>query len=167
MCKQNRACHDRGRAAGFTLVEVTLAILLISVGVLSLFSLFPSGLKQSDDALLDTHLALFSGRILQGITAEASAVTNWDTWADIASFRHQIENVPVEVGGANLHADGGDHTVDDAIRSDVAITYKLTVDEVAGHEALRYAALKVCLGDHWDEENSQWFYTEFFYRGEP
>ncbi|MBN1676460.1 MAG: hypothetical protein JXR37_35780 [Kiritimatiellae bacterium] len=56
---------------GFNLVEVTLAMLIVAVGLLSVFSLFPSGLDANAKAIADTHSAIFAEEVFNGIRAEA------------------------------------------------------------------------------------------------
>lgn len=48
------------RKAGFSLIEVNVAILVIAGGMLSLFTLFPAGLRLSTAAMSDTRQVLFA-----------------------------------------------------------------------------------------------------------
>jgi len=50
----------RGFRAGFSLVEVTLALLVVAIGLTATFALFPVGLKATRDAVDDTEIALFA-----------------------------------------------------------------------------------------------------------
>jgi len=68
--------------AGFSLVEVNLAILLISVGLLTLFALFPLGLRENEAAIVDTQEAMFAEYMLSGIRANAQSIMNWDHWIE-------------------------------------------------------------------------------------
>ena len=51
---------DDRKAAGFSLIEVNVAILVIAGGMLSLFTLFPAGLRMSTAAMSDTRQAFFA-----------------------------------------------------------------------------------------------------------
>jgi hypothetical protein len=83
------------QSGGFSLVEVNLAILLVALGMLALFGLFPSGLRQGENAVNDTHAALLGDYILSGIEANASTTTAWNTWRNVVStpqFRTAVVN---------------------------------------------------------------------------
>jgi len=49
-----------GRRSGYSLVEVTLALLVVAIGLVSTFALFPVGLKATRDAVDDTEIGLFA-----------------------------------------------------------------------------------------------------------
>jgi prepilin-type N-terminal cleavage/methylation domain-containing protein len=46
--------------AGYSLVEVTLALLVMAIGLTATFALFPEGLKATRAAVNDTEIAMFS-----------------------------------------------------------------------------------------------------------
>lgn len=58
--------------AGFTLMEIALAILVLSIGMLALFGLFPAGLQMNKQAIDETQAALFAEEVLNGVRAQAS-----------------------------------------------------------------------------------------------
>ena len=73
--------------SGFTLIEVTFALLLMSLGLFAIFHLFPSGLRASVDANAFTRQAMFAEDCFGAIRAEAakaSADPDAD-WAQIFS----------------------------------------------------------------------------------
>jgi prepilin-type N-terminal cleavage/methylation domain-containing protein len=83
--------------AGFTLVEVVLAILVVALGLLSVFSLFPSGLRASEDTVADTRAGLFAETVFNGMRANATALTA-TSWGDVGTFASAVcDNLP-EVG---------------------------------------------------------------------
>ena len=50
---------NRSRSrAGYSLVEVTLALLVVAIGLTSTFALFPEGLKATRTAVNDTEVGL-------------------------------------------------------------------------------------------------------------
>ena len=149
-------------SSGFSLIEVTLAVFMIGLGVLTLFALFPAGLRQSESAMQDTHLGLFADKAFSGIRAEASAIVDWDDWNDINRFIAAAVN-SVELMGQSLQTGAG--RIDNIIQDDVHISYHLDVGPVAGKPDLRYANLKAHIGDTYNAAEAQWFYTEFFYVG--
>lgn len=65
---------------GFSLVEVNLAILLVALGMVTLFGLFPAGLREGESAVKDTQVALFADFVMGGLRANASTITNWNDW---------------------------------------------------------------------------------------
>ena len=65
---------------GFILVEVSLAVLVIGIGLLAIFSLFPSGLRAVEDDKADTRSGLFAQTVLSGMRGNAAGVTNWGDW---------------------------------------------------------------------------------------
>ena len=151
---------------GFSLVEVSLAILLIGMGILTLFSLFPAGLKQSENAVMDTHVALFAEEVMNGFRANASSMTNWATWSNVANFRAQVLGANLSVSGQAIYGDGAARTISDFIATSQGVTYSMLVDKVsAPHTNLYSANLKVCMGNSWVPAEAQWFYTEVCYPG--
>ena len=68
------------RRAGFTLMEVNLALLIMAVGLLGIFSLFPVGLRQSNATTADTAQATFATMLFNAMRANAQIVTNWNDW---------------------------------------------------------------------------------------
>jgi prepilin-type N-terminal cleavage/methylation domain-containing protein len=69
---------------GFTMVEICLAVLIIGIGLLSVFSLFPAGLKLAEESALDTRSGLFADTILGGIRGNAAGITNWSDWDGVS-----------------------------------------------------------------------------------
>ena len=64
---------------GFSLIEVNLAIFVVAVGLLTLFSLFPVGLKQGQAGHEDTQTSMFADFVLDGMRANAMSIdaTDW------------------------------------------------------------------------------------------
>ena len=50
----------RNARAGYSLVEVTLALLVVAIGLTATFALFPEGLKATRAAVDDTEIAMFA-----------------------------------------------------------------------------------------------------------
>ena len=63
------------RRKGFTLIEVNLAMLVVALGLLAIFSLFPAGLKSCEDATGDTVTGMFAMESLTAMRDHYS--TNW------------------------------------------------------------------------------------------
>ena len=62
------------RDKGFTLVEVALALLVMAIGVLAVFSLLSAGLDASARAVDDTHAAMFADSVFNSLK---SLSLNW------------------------------------------------------------------------------------------
>jgi prepilin-type N-terminal cleavage/methylation domain-containing protein len=65
------------RRGGFTLVEVSLALLVMAVGVLGAFALFPHALAESQRASAETQASMFAESVFQ--TLRARAQSNWNS----------------------------------------------------------------------------------------
>lgn len=59
------------RRRGFTLVEVSLALLVMAVGVLGAFALFPHALSESQRASAETQSSMFAESVFQTLRARA------------------------------------------------------------------------------------------------
>jgi Tfp pilus assembly protein PilV len=84
--KRKAVGGGRGNSAGFSLIEVCMAILVIGLGLLAVFSLFPSGLRMAEEGAADTHCGLFTETVMKGLQGNAAGITNWATWSDPVGF---------------------------------------------------------------------------------
>lgn len=65
---------DPARAkAGYSLVEVTLALLVVAIGLTATFALFPEGLKATRSAVDDTEIGLFADYVFSTLAVTAAA----------------------------------------------------------------------------------------------
>ena len=62
---------------GVVMVEVAMAVLVLSIGVISVFVLFRGGFKRAGEAAADTQTALFADAVLNGLKS-ASLRANED-----------------------------------------------------------------------------------------
>lgn len=85
----NLSSRQQGRA-GFNLVEVCLAIVVVAFGIVTLLGLFSSGLRTAETADNETRMTLFGGGVMNGIIAKACAITNWTTWTNDVSFASNV-----------------------------------------------------------------------------
>ena len=65
--------------SGYSLVEVTLALLVVAIGLTATFALFPEGLKATRAAVDDTEIALFAEYVFT--TLDLTAVSRGASWA--------------------------------------------------------------------------------------
>lgn len=73
--------------AGYSLVEVTLALLVVAIGLVATFALFPEGLKDARAAVDDTEISLFAEYVFT--TMELTAISKGANWtvADCKMFK--------------------------------------------------------------------------------
>jgi len=57
--------------AAFSLIEVTLAIMVVTIGILSVMTLFGTGLEQSARSTDQTYAILFAEEVMSGMRARA------------------------------------------------------------------------------------------------
>ena len=58
-------------SAGYSLVEVTLALLVVAIGLTATFALFPEGLKATRAAVDDTEIAMFAEYVFTSLDLTA------------------------------------------------------------------------------------------------
>lgn len=157
------------RKRGFTLIEINLAIFLVAMGMLTLFSLFPAGLKQIETAHESTQEALFGDYVLSTLRADAILMTNATEWLDMAEF----QTLEVELPSGEWVQRG---TTPDAVQypdagGDLWMRYILHLDDAGNN--LRSATLWCSSGQYGSsivtnfQKQATKFYTEFFYSGMP
>lgn len=72
---------NRNATAGFTLVEIALALLVAGLGVIAVFGLFPQGMDASRKSVEATEAAAFAEFVFEGIQNEATNFP-WATFDD-------------------------------------------------------------------------------------
>ncbi|MEI6166109.1 MAG: prepilin-type N-terminal cleavage/methylation domain-containing protein [bacterium] len=148
--------NDVRQNHGFTLIEVCFAVLIVGLGLLTIFSLFPSGLRMAEEDLADTKCALFSDKVLAGLHANAAGVTNAADWSN-GSFVNKILKDVLDVG-VNVSITGTNAyppSTDDGVR------YSLKISDVVPYSA----TLVVWFGEHGSlagQVPSVSAYTEFY-----
>lgn len=98
----------RALRRGFTLIEVSLALLVVAVGILGAFALFPHGLAESKAAIEQTHASLFAEMVMRSYRAASIHAP----WSSINSY-----TVPAPGGGLT----GSDTVWDGPSRSDTIV----------------------------------------------
>ncbi len=68
--------------SGFSLIEVSLALMVVGFGLLGIFHLFPAGLRASFDATAETRIGQFADEVLNGLYAMGADVPA-GSWASI------------------------------------------------------------------------------------
>lgn len=104
-------------ARGFSLIEVNIAILVVAGGLLSLFSLFPAGLRMSTAAMSDTRQALFADDFFAYFDDGVRQIDNRDDWQNIESF-WKAARAGLDDGFSDATLNDQDWNGDAAVRKD-------------------------------------------------
>ena len=146
--------------AGFSLVEVTLALMVMAIGILSIMGLFPAGLDQNARSIADTHAAFFAEEVFGGLQARAE--TNWlklDEFLPIATTNWYE-------GGESLDTTVGSEVLtnkyirtDNTNYEDHVLRYRLALTT---NGLLKAATLWVWPGEFGNTNDPAMFYAEFF-----
>jgi uncharacterized protein (TIGR02598 family) len=139
---------DLDRKHGFTLAEIVLAMLVVSVGVIGIFSLFPAGLQASRDAIDDSRTALLAEAILTDLRMDMA--THYRD--DAAGFVYPTDSGDVTADGSELLVETDGEPVG---------RFRLTVQEVVPG-ALAEAILEVKPGI--ETNRTHIFYSRFVNR---
>lgn len=164
-------------ARGFTLVEVALALLVVSVGILGAFSLFPSGLAASKEAVSETQAACFAQMVFDSVRAAASRDGLAAATATGKSFDLQVGSKTASgaVDSSTTPAVQISSTartflfkipISSSAAEEVALTYRLTVPTATGNY-MRSLYLEVWSSQYVNVNNvnnppDYTFYTEIF-----
>ncbi len=160
-----RLPHPARRRGGFTLIEITIVLLIVGVALVGLMGLFPVGLRQATFATSDTAQAIFADQVFNMLHANASTITNWSTWKN--QFPATILK-NTEINGQNLQADVK-KAIDDYLGTDAVITYRLSLQSVekpvpfGGY--LKRAYLRVTDREDSNIDNSPLYSTDFVFMG--
>jgi prepilin-type N-terminal cleavage/methylation domain-containing protein len=155
--------HDDGRN-GFTLVEVSLAVLVVALGILTVFALFPSGLRSAEDEVADTRAGLFAETVFSRMRGGVDELTLWSEWSSAATFQAEALQARNPTWELDLVADGTLQTVEFPKGSGQMLRYRLTFVDAANttHYPVK---LEVCDGQYGPFQYQSVFYTEFLYKG--
>ncbi|MBP7008281.1 MAG: hypothetical protein KBC66_00545 [Kiritimatiellae bacterium] len=95
------------RKAGYSLVEVTLALLVVAIGLTAPFALFPEGLRAARAAVDDTEIGMFAEYVFTSLDlAAGTAGADWDI-TDTDVFRSLMLSRYVASSNFELRDGGG------------------------------------------------------------
>ncbi len=153
------------RNRGFTLVEVALAMLVIGIGIMAVFGLFPAGIEAGRRAVNETQAALFAEEVFAGYRALAGT-TAWGS----------LNTLQIAPAASNLWS-GATRIVPDSLQTSVqrspyntniverAVRYELNIADSGSY--VKTLRLRVYPGEFGATTNEVYeFYTEIF-RGRP
>ena len=175
----SRVERRQRRRSGYSLVEVSLALLVIGIGLLAVFALFPEGLGAARRAVDDVETAAFAEFVFASLAFEAADTNeSWGTFGPgVSLYRsHALEwsGQPVIV------ANGGFTTIASfywlpffyggrewgvATYKTAFFTYKLDVADLPIMAPAKYARLEVWAGEYSSgvtpSSRGKVFYREF------
>jgi Tfp pilus assembly protein PilV len=148
--------------SGFSLVEVTLAMMVMAIGILTIMSLFPAGLDQNLRSIADTHAAFFAEEVFGGL--QATAETNWVNLEDfdvpVAASNLWGAPVPPNVTNTGMYVSTNKYTYN--TYEDHAFRYRLVVTNDGASGLRKAATLFVWPGEFGSTNDPAVFYAEFF-----
>ncbi len=158
---KNKERRTGGLSAAFSLVEVTLALMVMAIGILSIMSLFPAGLDQNARSIADTHAAFFAEEVFGGL--QAYAETNW---AGLAEAQLPVSASNMWAAVVPVHATNSTGLATNIYKfptlpyyEDHALRYRLIVTT---NGLLKAATLFVWPGEFGSINDPSIFYAEFF-----
>lgn len=80
------------KSAGFTLIEISLVLLLFGSAVGGLLSFFSVGLRQENSAMSDTVQSMFAFDVLGQIEAKAAEINDLSIWNSEKSIKSKLQN---------------------------------------------------------------------------
>lgn len=171
--------------AGYSLVEVTLALLVVAIGLTSTFALFPEAMKDTRTAVSDTEVGLFADYVFSTLAVTAarfgkkdvSLTKDFGSRALSQEERHKNQNM-LDGRGNFSHFYWIAEDDNQGVKGDWAITkendywstafsYKLSYEEFHRESSDRptyRAILKVWPGEWQDEPDEKKFKPYVFYR---
>jgi prepilin-type N-terminal cleavage/methylation domain-containing protein len=158
---------------GFSLVEVSLAIFIVAVGLLTLFSLFPKGLQQGALAHADTQTALFADYVLSTLRGKSMSISlaDWDDLlTDLGPSTGGTAPSTIWAGFFTLKSFADPDPVEFPEGSGLYVRYRLEFDELGDNYTV---ALWVQSGQYGSSDvgtftgSSEAYYTELFFTGMP
>ncbi|MBN2301711.1 MAG: hypothetical protein JXN60_04250 [Lentisphaerae bacterium] len=159
---------------GFSLMEVNLAVLMISVGLLTLFALFPLGLKESEMSVVETQESMFADSVLSGLEANAMTITDIQEWTDMdVNFTNKLKSSVYPIEHPTPGAGGWSCTnfsdavkyphVSDPLAIDRYIRYHIDIVSSGLRKSVVLTIKSGRLGDF--ALDSHVFYTDLIYMG--
>lgn len=159
------------RSAGFSLVEVALALLVASVGLMSVMALFPMSMDTSRKAIDDAQNALFSEEIFNGFRARISCPGT--PWSSLNSMKIGVPAPDMWNNGDQIQFEANKSGTNvyqykyEPELLDYALRYVMSVGDVSGVPGVKYMRLTLENGQYGKSlsATSTVYYTEMFDTG--
>ena len=160
--------------AGFSLIEVALALLVVSIGLVAAVGMLPGSLDNSKRASDDTQAALFADYVLNSLRTLASATNVAVTrWGDINSSGPSIPIAAPDMwdqgSSMTIQPGGGIKTLVFRPKADkdieeMTLAYEFTISDLVPDVSKR-AELKVWINSQRNTNTLQRYYA-YLYRGD-
>ena len=153
---------------GFSLIEIALAMLVFSLGVVVVFGLFPFAMEAGRQSVRDTHVSMFGRSVLEGLRANAAKIDNWNTWSNFGSFSSTVFTPSIYPNVSETGA-GVTNLVPYPTQDPTAETwvrYTLSVSNDVSRPDVRSFVLNAA-GGLAGEFRGYRFYTEVYYQADP
>lgn len=152
--------------AGFSLVEVNLAIFVVAIGLLTLFSLFPAGLKEGEAGHADTQTSLFADYVMATIRANSLEIDS-SGWNGLSSsYNELLYDLPNAINEGGLEPG----KIQFPVGSGLYVRYYL---DIVGSGDILGVSLWVASGEYGTKDleifkaSAKMYYTELFFSGMP
>lgn len=160
-CQRYAASPVAVRKDGFNLIEIALAIFVLSLGLLAIFGLFPHGLGMADIARQETQSGMFAESVFGALHAGHAAA---DTWLP-GAVAFELDEVKAAGGGNHVIRNTSEpqevrfpaHTDP---RHQTYLRYSLELGALDNHDQVGTALLRVRPGRRGDQVHI--YYTEFY-----
>lgn len=148
-----------------------MALLVSAVGLLSVMTLFPTGMDASKKAIDEAQAALFAEEIFAGFKAKM-ALTN-TTWASLDSMTIGPPAPDMWINGNQISFRANDSGTNvyqykyESALLDYAVRYVMTVGDLdpTDYPGIKYLRLTVWNGEYGSTTNPLVYYTELFNPG--
>lgn len=161
------------KKSGFSLIEVALALLVVSIGLVATVGMLPGGLENSKKASDDTQSALFADYVLNSLRALSSvsnaAVTRW---SDIGDTKPKIPIAAPDMWdqGTTLTINPGTGKQNISFRpaankdiEELAFAYDLVIQDL--NATTKRATLNIWIPSKLNTNSPQTYYADL-YRGD-
>jgi prepilin-type N-terminal cleavage/methylation domain-containing protein len=158
---------------GFSLIELTFALMITGMGILAIFHVFPSGLDAGKSAVADTRAVEFAQSVFEAYRYEVSQMDQkaWDDEFDDDDYTlDKTVSIPSGDGSGTIDIDFSDkfQAPSDAIEFPAGskpteyIRYKLATELLPDSDNLVGIYLEVSYGRMSSHKKA--FYTAIYYR---
>ena len=170
MTRATPAIAVRTRRAGFSIVEIALAMLVVGVGLMGIFALFPVGMDANRKAINETQVGHFAEYVLNGFRYEAERAS-WGDVRNSSSFRilplasQYSWSSPPEIEAGPGVKTAVYRVLQNPEIEEMAFRYEFQVLPVAGRPDVKAFSLNVWPGQFGVLSNAFVFYTEVYNYG--
>lgn len=160
----------RESSAGFSLMEVNMAVFVMAIGILSMVALYPLGLRESRYSQADLKQSMFADYLLnQAVAAASQTNIPWSQWRNVPKIGGSTINLGSSVPSfirSRLKMDGYPNMVE-------GVHYKIACCRVAAHSdkimgiMVQSTELEDGVTQYEQVTNNPIYYAEVMFQGDP